>query len=214
MSMVALPTVIMLSFLSAFGSAIAQTSASIDVEIRDKLLEMGKSDQGVRAKVTPTISSFGLQSDQFKALAQEMDAIDQENYLELKRIVAQYGWPGMDRVGKDASNVAFLILQHSTLQQQKELLPRFRTAVANGQGRAADLAMLEDRIRVREGKKQIYGGSVSSGPDGHPRVDPIEDPANIDARRKSVGLPPIDEYLKRLEAEIGTAIDRGALVHE
>ena len=214
MKMVDLVALIIVAQFGAFATAAARDSLPIDTEIQTRLLEMGKSDQGVRAKFAPTISSFGMQSDQFKALAKEMEEIDQENYLDLKKIITRYGWPGIDRVGKNASNAAFLILQHATLRQQKDLLPIFRAAVASGQARSADLAMLEDRILIREGKKQIYGNSVSSGPDGHARIDPVEDPATIDARRKSVGLPPIEEYLKRMEAEMGITIDRGALLHE
>ena len=71
--------------------------------------------------------------------------------------------------------------------------------------------MLEDRILTRGGMKQRYGTQVTAGADGVPRVDPIEDPANVDERRASVGLPPMQDYLKLLEAQIGAPIDRSAL---
>jgi hypothetical protein len=111
-------------------------------------------------------------------------------------------------VGADASNAAFLILQHAPLARQKALLPLFRRAVSAGNARAADLALLEDRILVGEGKKQLYGSQVTAGPEGVPRLHPIEDPDNVDSRRSAVGLPPLKEYLEHLERQIGKPIER------
>jgi hypothetical protein len=68
--------------------------------------------------------------------------------------------------------------------------------------------MAEDQIRVEEGRKQIYGTEVTQGPDGIPRLYPLEDPESVDERRKLVGLPPLDEYLRRAEQEIGKPIER------
>jgi hypothetical protein len=137
-----------------------------------------------------------------------MAAIDSKNLAELERIVQRYGWPGADLVGADASNAAFLILQHAPLARQKALLPLFRRAVSAGNARAADLALLEDRILVGEGKKQLYGSQVTAGPEGVPRLHPIEDPDNVDSRRSAVGLPPLKEYLEHLERQIGKPIER------
>jgi hypothetical protein len=45
---------------------------------------------------------------------------------------------------------------------------------------------------------KIYGTQVRSGADTNDRwvPQPIEDEANVDARRATVGLPPLAEYLK------------------
>jgi hypothetical protein len=63
--------------------------------------------------------------------------------------------------------------------------------------------MLEDRVLVRKGKKQIYGTQVHSGPDtgGKMVLDPIQDEAQVDERRASVGLMPLKEYLKHFGME-------------
>ena len=36
-------------------------------------------------------------------------------------------------------------------------------------------------------------------------LDPLEDEANVDTRRAEVGLPPLAEYVKQLEAVYGPA---------
>lgn len=80
--------------------------------------------------------------------------------------------------------------------------------MTEGRARPADLALLEDRILVGEGRKQRYGSQVTAGPDGIPRLAPIDDPENVDSRRKALGLPPLEEYLKDLELRIGKTIER------
>jgi hypothetical protein len=188
--------------------AASQAAAATDIQLQKKLLEMRAQEQDVRSKIGPVYSSRGQQSDEFKTLAADMAAIDAKNLAELESIIQQYGWPGTELVGADASNAAFLILQHAPLAQQKALLPLFRRAVSAGNARAADLALLEDRILVGEGKKQMYGSQVTAGPDGVPRLHPIEDPDNVDSRRSAVGLPPLKEYLEHLERQIGNRIER------
>jgi hypothetical protein len=188
--------------------AASQAAAATDIQLQKKLLEMRAEEQAARSKIGPVYSSRGQQSDEFKTLAAEMAAIDSKNLAELERIVQQYGWPGADLVGADASSAAFLILQHAPLARQKALLPLFRQAVSAGNARAADLALLEDRILVGEGKKQLYGSQVTAGPDGAPRLHPIEDPENVDSRRSEVGLPALKEYLEHLERQIGKPIER------
>ena len=66
--------------------------------------------------------------------------------------------------------------------------------------------MMEDRVLLGEGKKQIYGTQLRSGRDtgGQWVLEPIEDEAGVDARRAAVGLPPLAEYLKAFGLEYKT----------
>jgi hypothetical protein len=126
----------------------------------------------------------------------------------LEAIVREFGWPGPALVGAEASSAAETILQHAELEQLRRLVPALRDAVADGQADPAQLAMAEDEIRTQEGLPQIYGTNVTSGPDGVPKLYPIEEPASVDERRTAVGLPPLDEYLRQLEEIIGRPIQR------
>ena len=59
------------------------------------------------------------------------------------------------------------------------------------------MALLEDRVALRQGKKQIYGSQIGVDPDtGEHYVQPLEDPDNVDKRRAEVGLEPIANYVK------------------
>src|SRR5688572_8087235 len=199
-----------LALVGTHPRCLAQTSS----ELRDKLVEMGTADQAIREKLGPLLASGNFESDEFKAMAREVASVDARNLAKLREIIDRYGWPDVDVVGSDASNSAFLVVQHSPIEVQKELLLTFREAALAGKARRDHLAMLEDRILTGDGKKQRYGTQVTAGPDGKPRVNPVEDPKNLNERRKAIGLPPIDEYLEHMEAQIGRTIDRSALADQ
>ncbi|HEX6263173.1 MAG TPA: DUF6624 domain-containing protein [Actinomycetota bacterium] len=62
-----------------------------------------------------------------------------------------------------------------------------------------DVAYLEDRVAVNRGRPQTYGSQIRCM-EGRPEpATPIEDAGNVDARRKEVGLDPLDDYYAELE---------------
>jgi hypothetical protein len=66
-----------------------------------------------------------------------------------------------------------------------------REAVARGDVPAVEAAMLEDRIRGFEGRPQQYGTQFDWNENSELVPFPIEDEANVDGRRRSVGLGPL-----------------------
>jgi hypothetical protein len=118
--------------------------------------------------------------------------IDAANMKRLAEIIDAFGWPGVRFAGA-ASQTAFLVLQHADHASQRKYLPQLRDAVKRHDAVGSDLAMLEDRVRVADGKPQLYGTQLANDP---LRFQPIEDEAHVDQRRSSVGLPPLAEYAK------------------
>jgi hypothetical protein len=57
---------------------------------------------------------------------------------------------------------------------------------------------LTDRVLLAEGKKQVYGTQFTLV-NGKCKPRPLEDEANVDQRRKEVGLRPLAEYFKEAE---------------
>jgi hypothetical protein len=55
---------------------------------------------------------------------------------------------------------------------------------------AADVATLEDRLRIVSGRKQIYGTQFHRAPGGTVVLAPMEDSAHADLRREDASLPP------------------------
>jgi len=120
------------------------------------------------------------------------NAIDAANMKRLAEIIDAFGWPGLRFAGA-ASQSAFLVLQHADSASQHDYLPLLRDAVARKDALGSQLALLEDRVRVSDGKPQLYGSQLNGDP---MRFAPIEDEAHVDERRRSVGLPPLAEYAK------------------
>lgn len=56
---------------------------------------------------------------------------------------------------------------------------------------AADVATLEDRVRLQAGRKQIYGTQLRKDAQGRITLAPMEDSAHADFRREAAGLPPL-----------------------
>ena len=105
---------------------------------------------------------------------------------------------GKSTFGNLGNYVCFLVIQHAPLEVQKQFEPLFMQSVEDGESRAKDLAMLQDRIRIRENKKQIYGTQlVPDLESGGWKFHSIEDEKNVNSRRAKVGLEPLEEYAKR-----------------
>jgi hypothetical protein len=172
--------------------------------LRDELVRMGEEDQKYRVELQDKLiemskaGAAAAPTEELMSLQRRQDELDTKNMARLAEIVAAHGWPGRSLVGEEASRAAFLILQHAGLSSQKKYFPLLKRAASKGDARPADAAMLEDRILMREGRKQVYGTQVHSGPEtgGKLELYPLEDEGRVDERRAAVGLPPLAEYLK------------------
>jgi hypothetical protein len=114
--------------------------------------------------------------------------IDHHNTQKMKRIIAQYGWPGESLVGPVGAQAAWLLVQHADHDRefQKQCHGLLELAVKNGEAQAGHLAYLTDRICVGDGVPQVYGTQLEY---------PIADPEHVDERRAEACLPPLEEYL-------------------
>ncbi|MCW3124206.1 MAG: hypothetical protein JWQ38_3698 [Flavipsychrobacter sp.] len=156
-----------------------------------------KKDQDNRVKLDSVGNYYGYNSKEMTALWETINYDDSINLIKVSAILDKHGWLGPEKLGQRGNATVFLVIQHSDLKPQQKYLPMMREAVKNNQASAADLALLEDRVALREGRKQIYGSQIHGSPDGHPWISPIEDPDNVDKRRAEVGLEPLAEYVKR-----------------
>jgi hypothetical protein len=126
-----------------------------------------------------------------------MKKVDAENLKWFKEVVDKHGWPGKSMVGTDGALAAFLIAQHSSdLKFQKKCLGLIEKAYKAGEVEGQHLALITDRQRVLvQKKKQLYGTQLEAR-DGKLVPLPIEDEANVDKRRKELGMTTLAEYVK------------------
>ena len=166
-------------------------------ELRVELEQMREADQAIRENAMRIVQEHGPASPQYEELRARGKAMQEQHGARLVEIVEEHGWPGLSLVGELACGGAFLILQHADLAIQEKYLPVLRGATAAGEANTADLPLLEDRVRMLGGEKQLYGSQLMRGADGKPELWPIEDEARVDERRARVGLEPLADYLKR-----------------
>jgi hypothetical protein len=124
-----------------------------------------------------------------------MAAIDEKTRARLVEIVHQYGWPTIDKVGRDGAGAASTMLQHVAYETQKEFLPLVEAGYRAGKVEGSNYALLVDRIRDHEGIPELYGAGAELK-EGKFVSKPIEDPAHVDERRAALGLMPLAQYLE------------------
>jgi len=154
-------------------------------QLREQLLKRAAEDQRIRTSPQPNIL--------------EWHRIDADNTAFMKTVIENHGWPGNSMVGSDGALAAWLLVQHadSDVAFQKKCLELLIQAVEKKEALPEHMAYLTDRVLVWEGKPQRYGTQFHMV-NGELVPQPIEDEANVDARRKQVGLPSLAEYARQM----------------
>lgn len=166
---------------------------NLDKELVEMLRVIHEEDQKYRVALDTIEEKFSWDSDEVQAQWQIIHEKDSLNLIEVRKILDERGWLGSNIVGEQGNGALFLVIQHADIKTQEKYLPMMKEAVKKGNAQASSLALLEDRVALRQGKKQIYGSQVWKL-DGKWYVRSLEDPENVDIRRAEVGLGPLNEY--------------------
>ncbi|SEJ83051.1 hypothetical protein SAMN05192553_1234 [Cyclobacterium xiamenense] len=145
-----------------------------DLEFRDKLI------QG------------GLLSEDYN---EKMASLHCRNAKILDKIIDNIGYPTVEKVGKEASEAAWLVIQHSIGQPyfMKKSAELLKVAVNENKADLKSFAYLSDRIAVFEGKPQLYGTQFDWDENGEMSPNQYDDIAKVNQRRKSIGLNTLEE---------------------
>ena len=155
-------------------------------------------DQGPRRKIAAIEKEHGWESPQMKELWKEIEVKDSVNLIRVMNILDERGWLGADIIGGKGNQTLFLVIQHAPLEVQEKYLPMMREAVEKGNANARSLALLEDRVALRQGKRQMYGSQIGRDQEtGENYVLPLDDPMNVDQRRAEMGLGSLQDYVGR-----------------
>ncbi|POY37834.1 hypothetical protein C3K47_04690 [Solitalea longa] len=106
------------------------------------------------------------------------------------------GWVGQNVVGKKGRDAQFYLLKYVSLYTQKKYLPLFKKAVKEDFATLEQMAVIDDIMAIRQGKKQIYGTQVGLDAKGNYFLQPVEDPSKVNQLRAELGMQPLNEYLK------------------
>lgn len=153
-----------------------------DLKLRDKLVRSGQLGEGYN---------------------EEMEALHTKNAKILNDIVDTIGYPTIDKVGKEASAAAWLVIQHSIGQPgfMKKCVELLNTAVNENKAEPIHLAYLTDRIASFEGRPQLYGTQFDWDENGELSPNRFDDLAKVNQRRRSLGLNTLEEQTKKIRKQ-------------
>jgi hypothetical protein len=156
-----------------------------DLALRNKLAQSGQINEGYN---------------------EEMKELHNKNAKILNDIIDVIGYPTIDKVGKEANDATWLIIQHSIEQPKfmKKSLELLESAVLENKADPKNLAYLTDRIAVFEGKLQLYGTQFDWDENGSLSPNRFENLTKVNERRNSVGLNSLEEQTEiiRRQAKI------------
>ena len=177
-------------------------SANYDKPLQKELLEIYTEDQGIRGDFMKIYKDPNSDKKKIDSIGKLMRKKDSINLIKVIKILDEKGWVGKDVVGAQANQTLFLVIQHSDLKYQQKYLPMMREAVKKGNANPGNLAYLEDRVALREGRRQIYGSQSSKNKMTNKlHISPMIDPDNVDKRRAEVGLGTMAEYAAKMNIE-------------
>jgi hypothetical protein len=134
----------------------------------------------------PLTPQLGIERDTDSTVA----TVDTAVVARLRTLAATRGstWPTRSVVGAAGVRAVWL-LAHGDTALQRTVLHRMMESGPD-EALAADVAVLEDRVRLQSGRKQLYGSQLRMV-NGRLVPAPIEDSAHVDMRREAAGLPPL-----------------------
>ncbi len=165
------------------------------------LIEIGRFEQKVR-KNTYSIQKAAIDEkskSELKRINYElMHYIDNKNIQFMLELKPKGRWFSIKEIGDESAMYAFLIMQHADAKIQQKYYPELKAAMQSGELPKSEFALFDDRVRVKNGQKQLYGSQFHCE---YKKLVPfpIDDIANIDARRISMELK---QNFKEYEAEL------------
>ena len=164
-----------------------------DLALKEKLENIIERDQYDRLLWSHAVKNNPDDTERNERLARRALMTDSLNLVLVDEILSQHGFPRKEQVGDFGNQAVWLVFQHADLDYQKRFLPQMEAAVSHGYIAPLYLALLRDRIDVREGRPQRYGTQI----DEKGNLAPLLDASRVNQWRQEVGLPPIEQSENR-----------------
>ncbi|MFD2939854.1 DUF6624 domain-containing protein [Flavobacterium notoginsengisoli] len=165
--------------------------------IAEKIIELKNADFELREKL--------IQNGQLSAgYNVEMEKLHNENAKQLEAIINQIGYPSIDKVGEEASQSAWIIIQHAIAQPDfmRKCAKELEKAVNENKADPINLAYLSDRITVFEDKPQLYGTQFDWDVNGEMSPNFFDDLTKVNERRKQIGFNTLEEQIEIMRRRI------------
>lgn len=160
-------------------------------KIAESIIELKKADLALR----DDLIRQGLLGRSYHP---KMQQLHNQNANMLNGIIDHIGYPTIEKVGQEASEAAWLVIQHAIGQPDfmKRCATLLNEAVQKEAANPVQLAYLSDRISVLEGNIQLYGTQFDWDDNNQLSPQPYDDLKKVNDRRKALGLNTLEEQTK------------------
>ena len=152
-----------------------------------------------------------LSADEIVEYSTEMERVDSLNQATVFGILDKEGWPS--HLSDKANRAIWIVIDHSDLAYRSKYLDLVKVKADEGVLSKSDYATLKDRTLMENGLAQIYGTQIKMaatviGEEITMQLYlwPVVDATALDSLRNTVGLSPIEEYLKTSSEAVGQSI--------
>lgn len=166
--------------------------ANFDKPLRARLQAIGQRDQDIRYEFLNAYRATPRNPTVIDSLTREMQRTDSVNQAEICHILDTRGYVGSDLVG-NSNTVFWLVIQHAPVEVQRRYFPLFEQAALRGELARENVAMMNDRIAMFEGRPQRYGTQIVDG-----KLYQLLDPTKVDMWRQEMGMQPLADYLRQM----------------
>lgn len=192
--------------LASIDARVAQALAMFELPakpqdpawVQQAIRQMSDADQLARHGFGRLRAFQGEDRERWRlAIVERVERVDRSNLERLRSILPAGGWFRISVVGEDTARDAWLLVQHADrdVAFQKEMLARMM-ALPDDEVEPRLIAYLYDRVAMNESRPQRYGtqGRCLAGGGWAPHE--LEEPDNVDALRATVGLGPLNDYIR------------------
>ncbi len=207
-----------LFFFFLISFSFGQIAPKVNFELKKELDEILKYDQIFREyadsetdenRKSEILKLTGFsKKDLDENLWNIVNETDSINIKKVEKIIKKHGYPGKSLVGTPTNIACWYVIQHSN--KIKKYFPIIQAAGIAKEIPKINVAMMEDRFLMSEGKEQIYGTQgagrliiTASGKEEFINfIWPIKDVTQVNELHKQVGFKTsVEENAKNLGIE-------------
>jgi hypothetical protein len=167
--------------------------------IVSKLEKAFDLDQRTRSEFEQCYSKNGSNDVVCEPYRKKIETQDSVNQQVVFGILDKYGWLQQKEISEKANKAFFYVIQHSSLAAQSKYAALIDTAYKQKEITSTEYAYFVDRLRIKQGKVQIYGTQSATDNLGNKYMYPIGDLHLADSLRKFIGAPPVAEFIRSNE---------------
>lgn len=162
-----------------------------DADLKTRFASVYVLDQAPRTAISDIMRSSMSVEDKAEARAALRPIMEDQDRKNLQIVLDHLppeGWYLRSRYGDEVATTAFYVVQHSDVETWRRFVPVLEPLVAQGEVAGPAYALMYDRLALSEQRPQRYGSQVACE-NGRWVALYLEDPDNVDERRRAMSFP-------------------------